>query len=382
MHSIRAAIALLLLAGTGLAQNHSTIYVGTNRGLFRTTDGGNTSQMLYGLSEREILAVGAGPEDVLFVAATDGLFRSQDAGENWFLTNLPPAARPRVILSDPERPDRVYAAGNGLWISADGGYQWSEVAGFEAPVTDIVANPHDSAFLLAATRTGIYRSTDRGVNWQRIPNSPPVQRLVSAPTTPWRVFAGGKDVFVSTDRGDKWLSVAIEVADVFWYTGGLYAWGGLEVEVSTNSVSGLLLDASRGDLKHIAFEGCLTIPPILYMVGCSSGLLSLTPLVWPGAPIFGWYLQSFMTTEVLSVDPRSGMAYAGGSEGLMRAVVERGWEPAPAFNSVRVHSILVSQTSSIRPNAFRSWSHTGRIEKSVWKRFTASNGDSSSGFCW
>ena len=75
--------------------------------------------------------------------------------------------------------------------------------------------------------------------------------------------------------------------------------------------------------------------------GCGDGLLSMTPLLGFGAPVFGWYLQSFMEIEALSVDPRSGTAYAGGSTGMLRAVSERGWEPAPAFKSVRVHSILV-----------------------------------------
>jgi hypothetical protein len=250
---------------------------------FRTLDGGNTSEMLYGLSFREILAVGAGQEDVLFVAATDGLFRSQDAGENWVLTNLPPATRPRVILSDPERPDRVYAAGNGLWASSDGGFEWSEVTGFEAPVTDLVISPAGSAFLLAATRAGIYRSTDRGVTWQRIPKSPPVQRLVVSASEPLHVFAGGSEIFSSTDRGDTWLGIPIEVADVSWYAGGLSAWGGLDVLLGLNSLSGLIIDPSRrGQLKHVAFAGCLTIPPWIYRGGLwrRSGQPDAAAWVW------------------------------------------------------------------------------------------------------
>jgi photosystem II stability/assembly factor-like uncharacterized protein len=341
MASIGVGIAaLVLLCATGLAQDHSTIYVGTNRGLFKTTDGGNTSQMLYGLGAREILAIGAGQEDVLFVAAMDGSFRSQDAGENWVLTNLPPAARPRVILSDPEMPDRVYAAGNGLWVSADGGYEWSEIAGLEAPVTDVVINPEDSAFLLAATRVGIYRSSDRGVSWQLIPNSPPVERLTVATAKPFLAFGAGKYVFSSTDRGDTWISIQTDPDDVYWYAGGLSAWGGLEVELSMNSVRGLIVD-DRGDLKHIAFEGCLTIRPSVYQAGCGAGLLSLTPLLGFSVPRVGWYLQSFLDTEVLAIDSQSGTAYAGGSTGLIRAVSERRWEPSPAFKSVRVHSLLV-----------------------------------------
>jgi len=349
IRSICAIATLLPLAVTGSAQDHSTIYVGTNRGLFRTTDGGNTSEMIHSLSFREIFALGAGPEKVLFVAATDGLFRSQDAGDSWVLTNLRAAARPRVILSDPERPDRVYAAGNGLWASSDGGFEWSEVAGFEAPVTDLIINPADSAFLLAATSVGLYRSTDRGVSWQRLPNSPAVQRLVVAAAEPLRLFAGGKEVFLSTDRGDTWLSLPTDVADVSWYAGGLSAWGGLDVEVGMNSVSGLIVDASGGDLKHIAFAGCLTIRPFLYMAGCGSGLLSKTTLLGFSAPTFGWYLQSFMETAALNVDPRTGMAYAGGSTGLIRAVGERSWESVSAFKGVQVHSILVQASRGSAP---------------------------------
>ena len=73
-----------------------------------------------------------------------------------------------------------------------------------------------------------------------------------------------------------------------------------------------MIDTARGELRHIAFEGCLSILPSVYMSGCAPGLLSLTP-AWVGSSTFGWYLQSFVETEAFGVDPRSGRAYAAGS---------------------------------------------------------------------
>src|SRR6185436_8617786 len=94
---VTAQIAIFLFASTFcLAQEHSVIYVGTNRGLFRTMDGGNTWRASEGLGAREVLAVaiGPGPSSTLFTATTDGLFRSDD-GENWRYTDLNVFVRPR-----------------------------------------------------------------------------------------------------------------------------------------------------------------------------------------------------------------------------------------------------------------------------------------------
>jgi hypothetical protein len=333
-------LKFLLLAAAAVAQEHSTIYLGTNQGLFRTLDGGNTSEVLETLGAREIFVIAAGPDKTLFAVAADGLFRSTDSGETWTSTNLPLDVRPRVIVFDPETPERVYAGGNGLWRSSDGGSEWIEVPGFEAPISDLIVNPTDPSRMFASTSVGIYRSADRGVSWQLIPNSPPADRMVVAASVPFRLIAGGKQVFLTTDLGDTWLALRIEVGGISWSAGGLSAWGGLDVDVSLNSVRALVVDGAKGELRHIAFEGCLSIQLSIYISGCAPGLLSLTP-AWPGAPIFGWHVQSLVDTQGFGVDPRSGRVYAGGNAGLFRAINEWTWETAPAFRSLQVHSVLI-----------------------------------------
>lgn len=94
--------------------------------------------------------------------------------------------RTRALVIDPRAPAVMYAAGasGGVWKSVDGGRHW-------APLTDLMANlavsslaldPKNSAILYAGTGegyanldaqrgAGIFRSTDAGRSWARIPGT-------------------------------------------------------------------------------------------------------------------------------------------------------------------------------------------------------------------
>jgi len=179
----------------------------------------------------------------LLVRASDGLYRSDDAGQTFRPIALPPAPRPvdRVISVDPTNQDVLYAGGNELlYQSTNGGSTWQPILpmashpGFEAVALAISpANPSIvyAALVDAASRDTflLLGSHDRGASWTTLEMSGPaslcgwgVRLLQAHPTDPMRVFlssgcfAGrnfGASLQQSTDQGktfnDWWTSAAV-----------------------------------------------------------------------------------------------------------------------------------------------------------------------------
>ncbi len=135
--------------------NPDVIFVGTQDGRYRSTDGGDHWRRL-GFPDRGVmiwsLTIHPTRPNVMYAgAAPVALYRSLDAGETW--SRLPVAISPahceipgfdtRVlrITVDPNRPDDVYAAleVSGVLRSSDGGDTWSDMS---APLIKLAEQPH------------------------------------------------------------------------------------------------------------------------------------------------------------------------------------------------------------------------------------------------
>ena len=118
---------------------------GTNGGMFKSTDGGNTWRPLTkglpeeGVTQASIAIAASRPSRVYASVATGrntGIYRSDDSGENWsrITTDTQPAARIGggdlpVLTADPKNPDIVYSASVVTWKSTDGGKSWTGIRG-------------------------------------------------------------------------------------------------------------------------------------------------------------------------------------------------------------------------------------------------------------
>lgn len=62
-------------------------------------------------------------------------------------------------------------------------------------------------YLLAVAYRGLYRSTDRGENWQRVPSVPPMQSIAVSPHNTNRIVASSQTtIWRSSDGGVTWTS--------------------------------------------------------------------------------------------------------------------------------------------------------------------------------
>ncbi|MEE2565656.1 VPS10 domain-containing protein [Hyphobacterium marinum] len=193
----------IIWVGTG--ENHGGRHVGYGNGVYRSRDGGQSWDHL-GLEESEhISEILVHPEDsnTIWVASQGplwssggdrGLFKSTDGGETWDLV-LSAGEWTGVtdIVMDPRNPDRLVAATwqrhrtvaaymgagpeSGLHVSDDGGETWREVTSGlpdgNMGKIGLAISPQNPDVLYAAIEQdrrsgGIYRSTNRGESWTRM----------------------------------------------------------------------------------------------------------------------------------------------------------------------------------------------------------------------
>ena len=183
--------------------NPDVVYLGGNRGLYRSTDRGERWERLGFSDERaevwSVLVHPSHPRTLYAGTSPVGVYRSDDDGQTW--RKLPGATAPdRIKMSfacrvmrlavDPARADEVYATleVGGVIRSLDGGETWDDCT---SGLLEMADRPHlksriqsdsDAEGMLdghalcvssaspgtvfLAVRMGLFRSADRGASWQ------------------------------------------------------------------------------------------------------------------------------------------------------------------------------------------------------------------------
>jgi photosystem II stability/assembly factor-like uncharacterized protein len=190
--------------------------------VFRTTDRGKTWQSLAAMHGKSIraMAMSDSSPSVLVAGALDGVFRSNDGGNEW--QRMSPAGHADIkniesIAIDPKDPNVVYAGTWHLaWKTADGGANWQHInKGMidDSDVFSIIVDHSNPANVFASACSGIYKSVSAGEQFSKIQGIPFSARrtrvLKQDPGNPNIVYAGTTEgLWKTMDLGKTWKRVS------------------------------------------------------------------------------------------------------------------------------------------------------------------------------
>lgn len=229
--------------GTGENNNQRSVSYGD--GIYKTEDGGKNWQHM-GLKKSEhigMIAVDPRNSDVVYVAAYGplwspggerGLYKTTDGGNNWetVLTISENTGVSEVHL-DPRNPDEIYAVAHqrrrhvwtqisggpesAVYKSQDAGATWKKInRGFPGSDLGRIAlaiSPIDPDVVFAIVEAkrglgGFFRSTDRGASWEKRSSYHSsgnyYQELVCDPVDIDRVYSMDTFLQVTDDGGKTW----------------------------------------------------------------------------------------------------------------------------------------------------------------------------------
>jgi len=259
---------------TGVPSRPTTFYMGVaSGGLFRTTDSGetwvpitdgkvplgSTGDVAVALSDPNVIYLGTGSDGVRSNVSTGrGVYKTTDGGDTWEFAGLYDVGQIGAVRIHPTNPDIVWVAANGdvfkptpergIYKTTDGGRSWRKTL-FVSDSTgamDVEIQPGNPDVVYAwmsrierkpwtiisgSYEGGFYKSTDGGETWKNIRTGLPSEligkgNLAVTAAKPDRIYAlieakPGGGVYRSDDSGESWQMVSDQPAMIqrpFYYT--------------------------------------------------------------------------------------------------------------------------------------------------------------------
>jgi photosystem II stability/assembly factor-like uncharacterized protein len=200
-------------------------------GIFKSIEGGRSWQQKVkidkknSLASKNILCLAVNPKDTKNIYAGtkgDGIYKSVDGGEAWFKVGdengiLSAKASIYDIVVDPKDDDYIYVAvfqenkGKVLKTS-DGGKKWREIYLSQAPkdiVIDIELDFFDTRIIyLASSNGGLFKSVNYGSSWElKIFFEHSIEKIIINPKNTNAIWIiSGNQIYKSSDKGNNWQS--------------------------------------------------------------------------------------------------------------------------------------------------------------------------------
>ena len=243
--------------------NPNLMYLGTNIGLFRSADRGEswtqvvaakppakpktrtiakkpvkkrlvviakttpsagsaTPALLPAINDKiKILELLPGGNGGILAGTDQGLYRSCDLAKGWERLTFAPGMNDNVfaIHINQARPETIWVgtANSGVIVSHDAGKTWAKAGGAldDVPVSSITSDPVRPDYIYVGTVQTFYVSRDGGQTWSRRGGNLPLGSFTSILINPNNsdeillssALETDGGIFISTDAGNKWKRV-------------------------------------------------------------------------------------------------------------------------------------------------------------------------------
>lgn len=269
--------------------NSQILYLGTgdndggdmpSLGVLKSTDGGltwNSTGLNFSIIQsRQIARILIDPtnSNVIYCGTSSGIYKTYDAGVNWFQTT---GAGVKDMEMKPGDPNTLYACRSTFIMSTNGGATWTTITnGLPASnqvsrlAIGVTAADPNTVYVVAGDAStngfkGIYCSTDGGVTFEARATSP---NLLG-----WDPDGGDTD-------GQAWYTLSIAVAPYdknVVIVGGVNIWrsddGGWSWTLNAHWYGGGGVPYVHADIHALEF---IPGPQSTYVAGCDGGIFKTT----------------------------------------------------------------------------------------------------------
>ncbi|MFZ2187882.1 MAG: hypothetical protein WAV46_04645 [Candidatus Moraniibacteriota bacterium] len=195
--------------------------------LWKTADGGKTFAVKSRVDEKssitkaDILSIAYHPQksETIYVGSVnDGIFKTENGGEQWTPIPFPPKKIYSFILDKNDPDNRMFAAGivndwGKIFRTDDGGQTWSDVytePGQKTPITALAQHFRDRNVIFSGTAAGtVVKSVDSGNTWKNIGNK--IDGIVadiafdSTQSLATYLLVFNQKLYYSPDGGMRWI---------------------------------------------------------------------------------------------------------------------------------------------------------------------------------
>lgn len=213
--------------------NPKIIYVASHNGLLQRSEAGQWFWM--GKQRADYMGFTADPTNSNRFYSSGhpptggnlGFQVSKNQGEDWQQISLPGVDFHALAIA-PSNPNIFYgfpaSGAQGLHLSKDGGKTWTKppMVGLNDAPFDLAVDPNHPAHVFAATRSGIYKSTNNGDEWKLVPdtqNAPVIALALlkqgdSTVMYGYRFVQSAPGIYRSNDSGKTWEKLWTETGGV------------------------------------------------------------------------------------------------------------------------------------------------------------------------
>ena len=238
---------------------------GTDGGIYKSTDGGDTWKKLEGglpemVGKVAVSVSASNPQRVYALLEAEpgmgGLWRSENGGTSWTLINGHRVLHTRAwyyihLEADPVDENTVYVLNVPFLKSIDGGESWSVIDTPHSDHHDHWINPENNQNMINGNDGGATITFDGGQTWSTQANQPTAQfyRVATDNQVPFRIYGGQQDNS-TVSIASRSLYGGIGVADYYDVGGGESAHIAFDPDnprlIYATSINGTLTEYDHG----------------------------------------------------------------------------------------------------------------------------------------